>query len=154
MIFLESVQKGDKIKVEYVGTLDDGTIFDSSEHHEAPLEFIVGTGQIIKGFDEAVIGMKIGDEKQIKIPPEDAYGPHLTDLVKEMPRNCFPEDQDIQVGMMFMISLQDGRQIPVKIYSVSEETITIDANHPLAGQTLTFKLKLLEIVLKIKEKEG
>ena len=143
---MKVVKKGDTVKVNYTGTLEDGTIFDSSDNHGAPLEFVVGEGQIIKGFDDAVVGMKIGEEKEIKIPPEEAYGPHHAELVKEMPRDCFPPDQDIQEGMMFMVSLQDGRQIPVKISAVSTESITVDANHPLAGKTLSFKINLIEIV--------
>jgi len=142
---MDSVKKGDKVKVEYVGTLEDGTVFDSSEIQKAPLEFVVGDGQLIKGFEQAIIGMKIGDEKEIKIPPEKAYGPHRPELVKEMPKDCFPQDQEIQIGMIFMIALQDGRQIPVKISEVSEETVTIDVNHPLAGKTLIFKVKVINI---------
>lgn len=142
---MEIAKKGDKVKVEYVGSLEDGTVFDSSEMHNEPLEFVVGTGQLIKGFDDAVVGMKIGEEKEIRLPPEEAYGAHNPEFVKDMPRECFPQDQDIQPGMMFMVALQDGRQIPVRISQVSEETITVDLNPPLAGKTLVFKIKLLEI---------
>jgi FKBP-type peptidyl-prolyl cis-trans isomerase 2 len=125
--------------------LEDGTVFDSSEKHDAPLEFTAGNGQLIKGFDNAVIGMKIGEEKEVKIPPEEAYGTYNPEFVKEMPREVFPEDQDIQPGMMFMVALQDGRQIPVRISEVSEEYVTVDLNPPLAGKTLIFKIKVLEI---------
>jgi peptidylprolyl isomerase len=142
---LEIAKKGDKVKVEYVGSLEDGTIFDSSEMHNEPLEFVVGAGQLIKGFDDAVVGMKIGEEKEIRLPPDEAYGAHNPEFVKDMPRGCFPQDQDIQPGMMFMVALQDGRQIPVRISQVSDDTITVDLNPPLAGKTLVFKIKLLEI---------
>ena len=142
---MEIAKKGDKVKVEYVGSLEDGTVFDSSEMHDAPLEFVVGAGQLIKGFDDAVIGMKIGEEKEIRLPPDEAYGAHNPEFVKDMPRGCFPQDQDIQPGMMFMVALQDGRQIPVRISKVSDENITVDLNPPLAGKTLVFKIKLLEI---------
>jgi len=145
VIYLEVAKKGDKVKVEYVGSLDDGTVFDSSKMHDAPLEFIVGAGQIIKGFDDAVVGMKIGEEKEIILPPDEAYGPHNPEFVKDMPKDCFPQDQDIQPGMMFMIALQNGRQIPVRISKVSDDTVTVDLNPPLAGKTLIFKIKLLEI---------
>ena len=142
---MKVVRKGDTVKVEYVGSLEDGTVFDSSEKQKAPLEFVVGEGKIIKGFEEVVIGMKVGDEKEIKLPPKDGYGKHNPELVREMPKKCFPEDQVIQIGMIFMVNLQDGRQIQVKISAVTDETITVDANHPLAGKTLLFKIKLIEI---------
>ncbi len=96
------VKKGDKVKVEYVGSLEDRTIFDSSAQHEEPLEFTAGTGQLIKGFDDAVLGMNIGEEKQITIEPQDGYGEHNPELIKELPRNCFPADQEIKPGMVFL----------------------------------------------------
>jgi len=139
------VKKGDKVKVEYVGTLEDGTVFDSSEKHGEPLEFEAGTGQLIKGFDDAVLGMKKGEEKEVKIAPKDAYGEHNPELVKEMPRGLFPQNQDIKAGMVFMMGLQDGRQIPVKISQVSDDTITVDLNPLLAGKTLIFKIKIVAI---------
>ena len=142
---MDIVKKGDKVKVEYVGSLEDGTVFDSSDMHKAPLEFVVGAGQLIKGFDEAVVGMKVGEEKEVKILPEDAYGLHHPELVKEMPRELFPADQDIQPGMLFMVALQNGRQIPVQISKVSDDEITVDLNSPLAGKTLTFKIKIIDI---------
>ena len=145
MIYLDVVKKGNKVKVEYVGSLEDGTVFDSSQIHNEPLEFTVGAGQILKGFDDAVVGMKIGEEKEIQLFPNDAYGKHNPKFVKDMPRNCFPKDQDIQPGMMFMISMQNGRQIPVRISKVSDDTVTVDLNSPLAGKTLFFKIKLLDI---------
>jgi len=143
---LKIVEKGNKIKVEYVGKLEDGTVFDSSEKHDQPLEFVVGEEQLIRGFDNAVIGMKIGEEKEIKIPPEEAYGPHNPDFVREMPKDMFPKDQEIKPGMIFMVDIKDGRQIPVKVTKVSDEDVTIDLNPPLAGKTLVFKIKVLEIV--------
>jgi len=142
---MSAVKKGDKIKVEYVGKLEDGTVFDSSEKVGSPIEFEVGAGQLIKGFDEAVVGMKIGEEKEITLQPGDAYGKVNPELIKELPKNCFPEDQEISAGMMFMMGLQDGRQIPVRIAEVKEETITVDLNPPLAGKTLIFTIKVVEI---------
>ena len=145
VIYLDVVKKGNKVKVEYVGSLEDGTVFDSSEMHNQPLEFIVGAGQLLKGFDDAVVGMKIGEEKEIRLPPDDAYGPHNPEFVKDMPRDCFPENQEIQPGMKYMVALQNGRQIPVCISKVSEDAVTVDLNPPLAGKTLVFKIKLLQI---------
>lgn len=145
MIFLKTVEKGNKIKVEYVGKLEDGTVFDSSEKHNSPLEFVVGEGQLIKGFDNAVVGMKLGEEKEVKIPPEEGYGNHNPEFVRDMPKDMFPKDQEIKPGMVFMVDIQDGRQIPVRVTKVSDENVTIDLNPPLAGQTLIFTIKVLEI---------
>jgi len=142
---LKVVIKGSKIKVEYVGTLEDGTVFDSSEKHNSPLEFIVGEGQLIKGFDDAVVGMKVGEEKEVKLLPEDAYGPHNPEFVRDMPKDMFPKDQEIKPGMIFMVDLQDGRQLPVRVTKVSDEQVTIDLNPPLAGKTLIFKIKVVDI---------
>jgi len=145
VIFLKTVEKGSKVKVEYVGSLEDGTIFDSSEKHNSPLEFVVGERQVIKGFDDAVVGMKIGEEKEIKLLPEEAYGNHNPEFVRDMPKNMFPEDQEIQPGMIFMVDLQDGRQLPVRVAKVTDEFVTIDLNPPLAGKTLIFKIKIVDI---------
>jgi FKBP-type peptidyl-prolyl cis-trans isomerase 2 len=142
---MDIVQEGDTITVEYEGRLDDGTVFDSSDKHKEPLQFTVGEGKIIKGFDEAVVGMKIGEEKEITIPPELAYGQHNPELVRDLPRNVFPEDQEIQEGMVFMMSLPDDRQVPVRISAVAEEKVTVDLNSPLAGKTLTFTIKIINI---------
>ena len=145
---MKSVEKGNIIKVEYTGRLEDGTIFDSSENHEEPLEFKVGEGQLIKGFEESVIGMKIGEEKEITLSPEEAYGPHNPELIKDLPKDCFPKDQEVETGMYFMMSLQDGKQIPALITKVDDVNVTIDVNPPLAGKTLIFKIKILEIIEK------
>ena len=145
MIYLDVVKKGNKIKVEYVGSLEDGTVFDSSKMHNQPLEFVVGGGQLIKGFDDAVVGMKIGEEKEIRLPPNEAYGPYNPEFLKDMPRGCFSENEEIKPGMTYMISLKNGRQIPVRILKVSDDTVTVDLNPPLAGKTLIFRIKLLQI---------
>ena len=142
---MTAAKKGDKVKVEYEGKLEDGTVFDSSDKHDEPLEFVVGAGEIIRGFDDAIIGMKIGDEKEIKIPPEEAYGQYNPELVKEIPKDMFQCEQEIQVGMIFLLNTPDGRQIPVRVSDVKDENITIDLNPPLAGKTLVFKIKLLAI---------
>lgn len=142
---MDVVKKGNKVKVEYVGSLEDGTVFDSSEKHDEPLEFMVGSGNLIKGFDNAMVGMKIGEQKEIRLQPNDAYGPYNPEYVRDLPRDCFPENQEIQPGMMFMVALQNGRSIPVRVSKVSENTITVDLNPPLAGKTLVFKIKLLAI---------
>ncbi len=138
------VKKGDTIKVEYEGKLDDGTIFDSSDKHGQLLEFEAGAGRVIPGFDNAVLGMKEGEEKTVKIPVDEAYGPRREELVKEVPKNQLPEGE-IKEGMMLGVGLPDGQQIPATITKVADETVTIDINHPLAGKNLTFSIKVVSI---------
>ncbi|MDG6219572.1 MAG: peptidylprolyl isomerase [Candidatus Thermoplasmatota archaeon] len=142
---MDTVKEGDTITVEYTGRLEDGTVFDSSENHGEPLEFTVGEGKIIKGFDQAVVGMKVGEQKEVTIPPEEAYGHHNPELVRDLPLEVFPEDQEVQDGMVFMMSLPDGRQVPVRIAQVGEEQVKVDLNSPLAGKTLLFTIKILNI---------
>lgn len=132
-----TVKKGDHIFVNYTGNLDDGTTFDSSEGRE-PLEFDVGAGQMIKGFDSAVIGMKTGEEKTVKISAKDAYGEHDARNVIEVPKENAP------VGVKEGDTLNAGGQ-PVKVVRVTNSTVVIDANHPLAGKDLTFKIKMIRI---------
>ncbi|MBT3297437.1 peptidylprolyl isomerase [archaeon] len=140
-----AVENGNKIKVEYTGTFDDGTVFDSSEKHGQPLEFEVGAGMVIKGFDDAVIGMEVGDEKEVKIEAKDAYGEPNDQMKQKVPKDQLPKDQKPEVGMVLGVSTPDGKQFPAKIIEVNDDTITIDLNHPLAGKNLNFKLKLVSI---------
>jgi FKBP-type peptidyl-prolyl cis-trans isomerase 2 len=140
-----SIKKGDKITIEYVGTLDDGTIFDQSDNHKEPLTFEVGTKQIIEGFDNAVIGMNLGEEKQFRIEPSEAYGEYNQDLVKQISRSNLPKDQIPKVGMVVALVSQDGQKSHVPIVEVTEENIMIDLNHPLAGEALNFTIKVKEV---------
>ena len=142
---MEIAKKGDKVKVEYVGTLEDGTVFDSSEKHETPLEFTIGEGRIIEGFDNAVEGMKVGEEKEVKLSPNQAYGDYNPELIKDIPKDCFPQDQTLQKGMAFMLNLPSGQQVPARITDIKDQEVTIDLNPPLAGKTVVFKIKLLAI---------
>ncbi|USN45686.1 MAG: peptidylprolyl isomerase [Candidatus Woesearchaeota archaeon] len=140
-----AIKKGDKVKVDYTGTLDDGSVFDDSKKHGQPLEFEVGSGQVIKGFDDALMGMNVGDEKDITIESKDAYGDPREDLVKKVPRDQFPKDQQLEKGMILVMQLQDGMQLPATVVDVSDSEVTIDLNHPLAGKTLHFKLTVVTI---------
>ncbi len=142
---MTTVKKGDTIKVEYTGRLKDGTVFDTSDNHDEPLEFTVGDQKLIKGFDNAVVGMQEGEEKEVTIPPEEGYGNHNPELVRDLPRDIFPEDQEVEPGMVFMMALQDGRKIPVRIAEVSDGQVKVDLNSPLAGKTLVFTIKIVEI---------
>lgn len=139
------VKNNDTIRVHYKGTLTNGELFDSSEGRE-PLEFQVGSGQVIPGFDTAVVDMEVGQEKSFLIPCDDAYGQRDERLIQEVPQEQLPQDLQPQVGMMLSSTLPNGQQIPVKITNVGESNITIDANHPLAGEDLNFEIKLVEII--------
>ena len=141
----ETIKKGNKVKIEYTGTFDDGIVFDASEKHGQPLEFEVGSGQVIKGFDDAVVGMKKGEEKKIAIPPAEAYGEVKAELNKKVPRKQLPQDQEPKVGMVLAVGLPNGQQFPARIVAVTTEDVTINLNHPLAGKTLHFKIKVAEV---------
>ena len=139
------VKKGDSVKIDYTGTLEDGTVFDASEKHGKPLEFSVGSGMVIKGFDDAVMGMEKGQEKEVTIQPADAYGDIKPDMMKKVPREQLPKEQEPKAGMMLVIGLPDGQQIPAKIAEVTDKEVTLDLNHPLAGKVLKFKIKVVEV---------
>lgn len=138
------IKKGSKIKVEYTGFLEDGSIFDSSKNHE-PLEFEVGAEQVIKGFENAVIGMKKGEEKEVTIEPKEAYGPHNPKLIQNIPRDKMPQAKP---GMILVMQLPNGLKVPVQVIKETEKEVVIDVNHPLAGKKLKFKIKILEITQK------
>ena len=142
---MAEVKQGDKVKVHYHGRLTSGETFDSSAGRE-PLEFEVGSGMVIKGFDEGVQGMNVGDKKTINIPAEEAYGPRLDEMVIEFPKDRFPQEMELQEGMDLMMSNGAGQNIPVVITEIKDEVIVLDANHPLAGKELVFDIELVEIV--------
>ena len=135
---------GNTVKVDYTGRLNDGTVFDSSEGRE-PLEFTLGEGQVIPGFDQGVMGMETGETKTITIPSEDAYGAHQADLVAEIEKCGVPPDMVLSVGDMLRLQQPDGRAIAATVAEIKDGSIVLDANHPLAGQDLTFDVKLVEI---------
>lgn len=131
--------------MHYTGKLEDGTVFDTSLGGE-PLEFTIGEGEIIPGFEEAVIGMQPGESKTVTVPSERAFGPHRDELVVEVGRDQFPPHLYPEVGQEYQMRQPDGHMIPVRVVEVSEETVTLDANHPLAGKDLTFEVQLLEVL--------
>lgn len=140
---MAAAKAGDRVKVHYTGKLPDGSVFDSSETRE-PLEFTIGEQEVIPGFENAVIGMVPGDSKTESIPVDQAYGPRRDDMVIAIDRKEIPEDVPLQVGQRLRMS-QDGHQIIVTVAEVTEESATLDANHPLAGQDLVFEIQLVEI---------
>jgi FKBP-type peptidyl-prolyl cis-trans isomerase 2 len=141
---MEQVKTGDTVKVHYHGKLTDGTTFDSSEGRE-PLEFEVGSGSVISGFDSGVTGMKVGEKKTVNIPVDEAYGQKQEDLFMEFPLDRFPPDVVPEVGMQLNMSNGSEQNFPVIIAEVSDDKVILDANHPLAGEDLTFDLELVEI---------
>lgn len=141
---MQQVKKGDTVKVHYHGKLTNGTTFDSSAGRE-PLEFEVGSGMVIPGFDDGVTGMSIGDKKTIHIPADQAYGQKEEHMIMEFPRDRFPEDMVPEVGMQLNMSNGSGQNFPVVITEVRETVVVLDANHPLAGEDLIFDLELVAI---------
>jgi peptidylprolyl isomerase len=141
---MAQAKTGDTVKVHYTGKLDDGTVFDSSADRE-PLEFKLGSGSIIPGFERAVLGMSLGESKTETIPTDDAYGPHLEEMVVVVDRQQMPAEIEPQVGQQLQLQQQDGQVLPVVITDVSDASVTLDANHPLAGEALIFDIELVEI---------
>jgi len=141
---MAAAQQGDTVKIHYTGTLDDGTVFDSSEGRD-PLEFTLGSGQVIAGFDEGVTGMSVGEKKSITIPPEKAYGERNEEMIIQVPSSQVPADLDPQVGQKLQMSGPQGQMIVVEVVEVGDEAITLDANPPLAGKTLNFDIELVAI---------
>ena len=141
---MTQAKSGDTVRIHYTGTLDDGTQFDSSEGRD-PLEFALGGGQVIPGFDSAVDGMTVGESKSVTIAPEQAYGERHEQLVQQVPKSALPEEMKPEVGMQLQSQSPDGQVMNLVVTEVEEATITVDANHPLAGQALTFAIELVEI---------
>ena len=142
---MAQAKNGDTVKIHYTGKLEDGAVFDSSDGRD-PLEFALGEGKVIPGFEEAVLGMNANDSKTMTIPSDNAYGPHREEMVVEVERDQFPPDVTPEVGQQLQMQRPDGQKMVVAVAEVSEATVTLDANHPLAGKDLTFDIKLVEIV--------
>jgi peptidylprolyl isomerase len=138
-------KSGDTVKVHYTGKLDDGNVFDASSNR-APLKLIIGRNRVIPTFEQAIIGMQPGESKTIKIPADKAFGPYRKELVRIIERNIFPADLKPKVGQRLTATNVAGKSVAVTVTEVSESTVTIDANHLLAGEDLTFNIELIEIV--------
>jgi peptidylprolyl isomerase len=139
---MSKVSDGSKVKVHYTGKLNDGTVFDSSQDRE-PLEFTVGEGKVIPGFEDAVRGMEQGESKNVTIGSDQAYGERRQDMILEVPRDKFPEDIPPNVGQQLMLRHPEGQEFPAFIVEVKDDVITLDANHPLAGEDLNFEIQLV-----------
>lgn len=141
---MAQAKSGDTVTVHYTGTLDDGTVFDSSEGGE-PLEFAIGAGNVIPGFEQAVIGMSPGDSKTATIPSDEAYGPYFEERVLVVERQQIPAELPVDIGSQLQIQQEGGMTIPVIVTDVTDAEVTLDANHPLAGEDLTFNITLVAI---------
>ncbi len=141
---MQQAKAGDKVKVHYHGRLEDGSTFDTSEGR-SPLEFEVGAGMVIKGFDDGVLGMSEGEKKTVHIPVDEAYGETSEDMIIEFPRDQFPPDMQPEEGLQLNLRGQDGEQFPVVIREVKDDVVILDGNHPLAGKDLIFDIELVQI---------
>jgi len=142
-----AIQSGDTISVHYTGKLENGEVFDSSEGGD-PLKFTVGTGQLIKGFDTAVTGMKVGEKVTANIPPDEGYGQHSDEYIIEMPKAGIPEDMEIEKGLQIHLQDQNGQPVPGIIHEILDEVVKVDVNHPLSGKTLVFDIEIVEVGLE------
>ena len=140
----KKAEQGSKVQIHYKGTLEDGSVFDSSEGEE-PIEFTIGEHEVIGGLEEAIVGMAVGDKKQAKIPADGAYGEREEDLIFEVSRASIQAGQEVEVGDSVRVQLPDGQTAAMQVAKVDDASITLDANHPLAGKTLIFDVELVSI---------
>lgn len=141
---MTTIKQGDTVRIHYTGTLLDGKVFDSSEGRD-PLEFAVGSGQIISGLDTALPGMEVGEKKRVEVPCVEAYGPINPGARQQIPREGIPDDIPLEPGTQLQMQTPDGQALPVTVVEVDEATVTLDANHPLAGQDLIFDIEIVSI---------
>jgi len=137
-----AVEVGDHVRVNYTGRFENGSVFDSSVGHN-PLEFTVGADEVIAGFDRAVIGLKPGESCQVVIPPADGYGEHIPEMVAEVERHLIPNNEQLVLGSMLEVSMENGQSLEVQVVELSDESVVLDGNHPLAGKELHFEIEVL-----------
>ena len=142
---MAEAKQGDTVKVHYTVRLEDGTILGSTTNHE-PLQFTIGEGEILPGFEEAIVGMNPGESKTVQVPADGAFGPHQEEMIVVAGRNRLPADLKPKAGESLLFRQEDGKTITVMVTDVSESSVTIDANHPLAGKELTFNIQFIEIL--------
>jgi peptidylprolyl isomerase len=141
---LDKVEHGTYISIEYTGTLGNGEVFDSSKGRQ-PLEVEMGAGQVIKGFEEQLVGMALNEKKVFTIAPENAYGPRNESLMHSVPRSEIPPEMEVQVGMVVGLRTPEGHQVPARVVGLDDQQLTMDLNHPLAGESLTFEIEVVGI---------
>ena len=142
---MSEAKKGDTVQIHYTGTLEDGSQFDSSAGQEA-LEFKLGDSQVIPGFESSVVGMSVGEKKSVHLPVDEAYGQRNEEMIEVVERQHFPDDMELEVGMHLQTQTFDGSPYMVVVAEITDETVTVDGNHPLAGQALNFDIELISIV--------
>ncbi len=149
-----AIEDGDKVTIEYEGKLESGEVFDTSKHkeHSHPLEFEIGSGKVIPGFEKQVKGMEKDEEKEFTLKPSEAYGEANPELIREIPKTALPKDQEPKKGMFLMMNTPDGKQFPARISEIKKDKIMVDLNHPLAGKNLIFNIKVTDIKKEKKEK--
>ena len=140
----KTAKKGDIVAVEYTGKLETGETFDTSKG-KAPLEFEIGSHMVIKGFEDGVLGMKTGEEKEVTIESKDAYGDRNEQYIKKLPLNSVPKDLELKKGLILVFKREDGMRIPAQVLDIKDDSVEVDFNHPLAGKKLKFQIKLVEI---------
>ena len=138
------IKEGSHVKIEYTGTLEDGSVFDSTEEQGSPLEFQVGANQVIEGFEKAIVAMDLDEEKEITLKPDEAYGERQDDMVRDIPKENMPADE-LEEGMTLMATLPTGMQVPVTVVKITDDHVKIDLNHPLAGKSISFEFELLDL---------
>jgi len=141
---MAEAQEGSKVKIHYTGKYEDGTVFDSSRERE-PLEFTIGDESTIQGFEEAVTGMSPGETKDISLDPEKAFGEYHEQMVQKVERNQLPDDVELEVGIVLEVTSPEGETYMVRVVEMDDESVTLDGNHPLAGETLSFDIELVEV---------
>ena len=141
---MDQVKNGDRVKIHYTGKLEDGNVFDSSQNRP-PFDFVVGSGDVMPGIENGVIGMEVGDTKTIEILTEEAFGPRREELVAEVMKSELPSHITPEIGQRLQIRMPDDQNVTVTIHAMNEDTVTLDANHPLAAYTLLFDIELVEI---------
>jgi FKBP-type peptidyl-prolyl cis-trans isomerase 2 len=141
---MTAAKSGDTVRIHYTGTLSDGSVFDSSEGRD-PLEFTLGSGQVIPGFDNAVDGMSVGDKKVAEIPADQAYGPRHDEAIQDVPRAQIPAEIPLEIGLQLQMQSPTGQVVPVTVVEITDESVKLDANHMLAGKDLTFAIELVSI---------
>jgi peptidylprolyl isomerase len=139
-----SAAAGSKVKVHYTGTFDDGEVFDSSRERD-PMEFEVGAREVIPGFDDALLGMTVGESKKVRIPEEDAYGPYNPEMVMDVAPDQFEEGMNVEIGQQFQVEMGEA-PVVLTVKEVHDDKVILDANHPMAGKTLNFDIELVEII--------
>lgn len=141
---MKTIESGSTVEVHYTGTLSNGEVFDSSQGRD-PLKVTIGQGQLIAGFENSLMGMVLNEKKTFTLAPEEAYGPRNDEAMRQFPRSDLPPDLEVQEGQMLALSTQDGQQIPARVAQLDDESIILDLNHPLAGQSLTFEVEVVAI---------